>query len=158
MGHSRLASGPISRSFIGAWNNNKSLGKWLKPTTDTDGFVSQADDRAKQSVRARHETVNWRLKKWGYLKQVWCHDRWLHKTVFAAVAVITQLAFKSDEPPYQCRYQLFWTLKLSFVDYLILLTYYLLYFLRLNLLLRKLSRFQSTLLTWCETQSLVVII
>ncbi len=40
-----------------------------------DGFVSRADDRAKQSVRARHETVNRRLKQWSCLKQVWGHDR-----------------------------------------------------------------------------------
>jgi hypothetical protein len=69
-----------------------------------DGFVSRADNRAKQSTIARHETVNRRLKQWGCLKQVWRHDRRLHKTGFAAVAVITQLAFENGEPPFQCRY------------------------------------------------------
>jgi hypothetical protein len=69
-----------------------------------DGFVSPADDRAKQGARARHETVNRRLKQWGCLKNVWRHERPLHKKVFAAVAVITQLAFENGEPPYQVRY------------------------------------------------------
>jgi hypothetical protein len=69
-----------------------------------DGFVSQADDRAKWTARNRHETVNRRLKQWGCLKQVWRHNRRLHKTVFAAVVVITQLAFENGEPPFQVRY------------------------------------------------------
>jgi hypothetical protein len=70
-----------------------------------DRFVSRADDRAKQSVRAKHKTVTQQLKEWSCLIQVWWrHDRRLHKTVFAAVAVITQLAFEIGEPPYQCRY------------------------------------------------------
>jgi hypothetical protein len=69
-----------------------------------DGFVSRADDRAKWRVRYRHESVNRRLKQWGCLKQVYRHELKLHKTVFAAVAVITQLAFENGEPPFQVRY------------------------------------------------------
>jgi hypothetical protein len=66
-----------------------------------DGFVPLVDDRTKWHARSRHETVNRRLKQWGCLKQVWRHDCQLHKTVFAAVAVITQLAFENGEPPFQ---------------------------------------------------------
>ena len=69
-----------------------------------DGFVSRADDRAKWTARNRHETVNRRLKQFGCLKQVWRHDRRRHNTVFAAVAVVTQLAFENGEPPFQVRY------------------------------------------------------
>jgi hypothetical protein len=70
----------------------------------SDDVVSRADDEAKKRASARHETVNGRLKQWGCLKQVFRHDRHKHKHVFAAVAVITQLAFDNGERPFQCRY------------------------------------------------------
>ena len=64
-------------------------------------FVSMTDKKAKQRARARHETVNKRLKQWGCLKQTFRHKRNKHKLVFAAVAVCTQLIFESGESPFQ---------------------------------------------------------
>ncbi len=71
---------------------------------NSDNVVSRTDARAKTRARARHETVNRRLKQWGCLKQTFRHDRHKHKEVFAVVAVITQLAFDNGEGPFQCCY------------------------------------------------------
>ncbi len=48
-------------------------------------------------VRVRHETLNGRLKNWGILSQVFCHDIWRHGDVFRACAVITQLTIEHGE-------------------------------------------------------------
>jgi hypothetical protein len=66
--------------------------------------VSLSDERASSKVTARHETVNRRFKVFGALKQVWCHDRSKHRTVFAAIVVIVQLAFELGEAPFQAHY------------------------------------------------------
>jgi DDE superfamily endonuclease len=69
-----------------------------------DEFVSLTDRKAKSRARARHETVNKRLKQWGSLKQRFRHDLGKHKLVFAAVAVCTQLCFEMGEQPFPCNY------------------------------------------------------
>jgi DDE superfamily endonuclease len=56
-------------------------------------------------VRARHETLNGRLKNWGILSQVFRHDISLHGPVFRACAVITQLAIKNGEPLFTVEYE-----------------------------------------------------
>ncbi len=56
-------------------------------------------------VRARHETLNGRLKNWGILSQVFRHDISLHGPVFRACAVITQLAIKNGEPLFTVEYK-----------------------------------------------------
>ena len=52
-------------------------------------------------VRARHETANKRLKQWGVLSQVFCHDLKKHSICFQAVAVLTQLLIENGEPLFQ---------------------------------------------------------
>jgi hypothetical protein len=69
-----------------------------------DDYVSSVDKRAKARSRARHETVNKRLKQWGCLKQTFRHARRDHKVCFAAVAVCTQLCFEHGESPFHCYY------------------------------------------------------
>ena len=49
-------------------------------------------------ARARHETLNGRLKNWGILKQVFRHHISLHGDVFRACAVLTQLTIDNGEP------------------------------------------------------------
>jgi hypothetical protein len=56
-------------------------------------------------VRARHETINGRLKNWGILSQVFRHDIRRHGDVFRACAVITQLAIKHGEPLFSVEYK-----------------------------------------------------
>jgi hypothetical protein len=56
-------------------------------------------------VRARHETLNGRLKNWGILKQVLRHQISLHGDVFWACAVLTQLAIDNGEPLFGVDYE-----------------------------------------------------
>ena len=68
-------------------------------------YYSRVDKQAKKRARARHETVNKRLKQWNCLKQKFRHHELSkHKKLFTAVAVITQLCFEAGERPFHCRY------------------------------------------------------
>ena len=67
-------------------------------------FISRSDRRAKKRVRARHETINNRLKKFNSLHHKFRHRVHKHKLVFKAVATIVQVAFDIGEKPFQCRY------------------------------------------------------
>ena len=44
----------------------------------------------KSKARARHETVNGRLKTYAILQKTFCHDKALHGLVFAAIINIVQ--------------------------------------------------------------------
>ena len=53
-------------------------------------------------ARARHETVNSRLKIFNVLgAQYFRHNISFHSSCFRAVAVITQLSFENGAPPFQ---------------------------------------------------------
>ena len=71
-------------------------------------IVTQNDARDEKhkkqmsDVRARHETVNGRLKQWKALSSRWRHDKDKHHIVFRAVAVIVQLRIMNGFPPFQC--------------------------------------------------------
>jgi hypothetical protein len=70
------------------------------PGNDVSAKKSEMQGR----VRARHETLNGRLKNWGILSQVFRHDFLLHGMVFRACAVVTQLAIKNGEPLFEVEY------------------------------------------------------
>jgi hypothetical protein len=54
--------------------------------------INPEENRAMQGrVRARHKTLNGRLKTWGILSQVFRHHITMHGNVFWACAVVTQL-------------------------------------------------------------------
>ena len=55
-------------------------------------------------VRARHETLNGRLKAWGILSQVYRHDILRHGDVFRACAIVTQLAINDGEKLFEVEY------------------------------------------------------
>jgi hypothetical protein len=58
------------------------------PGNDTN----PAENRGMQGrVRARHETLNGRLKNWGNLSQFFCHHIMMHGDVFRVCVVVTQL-------------------------------------------------------------------
>mmetsp|Transcript_13384 Transcript_13384/g.25123 ORF Transcript_13384/g.25123 Transcript_13384/m.25123 type:complete len:294 (+) Transcript_13384:69-950(+) len=61
--------------------------------------------RMKMNARARHETVNRRLKQFNCLKY-FRHDKQLHVHCFNAIAVITQLAIANGEPLYHVQYKI----------------------------------------------------
>lgn len=55
-------------------------------------------------VRSRQETVNRRFKQWKILHDVYRGDLTMHRDIFAAIAVITQLAINNGEKLFQVEY------------------------------------------------------
>lgn len=53
-------------------------------------------------ARARHETVNGRLKTWKSMSTCFRHSKDKHHLVFRAVAVIEQIKIMNGRPPFQC--------------------------------------------------------
>lgn len=68
--------------------------------------VGTENEKAMQDIaRARHETVNSRLKIFNVLgAQYFRHDIAFHSSCFRAVAVITQLSFENGSPPFQVEF------------------------------------------------------
>jgi hypothetical protein len=56
-------------------------------------------------VRARHEMLNRRQKKWGILSQVYHHNIMWHGNVFRVCAVVMQLTIENDEPMFNVEYK-----------------------------------------------------
>ena len=52
-------------------------------------------------LRARHETLNGRLKTWGCLRQIYRHDRNQHHMLLQAAAVIAQVNISLGNPLFQ---------------------------------------------------------
>ena len=67
-------------------------------------YVNRSDKRAKDRARARHETLNGRLKNWGCLSQTYRHHLKKHILVFRAVVVITQISIDKGETLFQTNY------------------------------------------------------
>jgi hypothetical protein len=65
--------------------------------------VPQEEKRGMQA-RARHETLNGRLKTWGILSQVFRHSILRHGDVLRACAVLTQLTIENGEPLFEVEY------------------------------------------------------
>jgi hypothetical protein len=63
-----------------------------------------AEYKKKKAARARHETINGRLKNFGILQQTFRHPLNKHRHVFMAVAVLTQLTIDRGNRPYQVDY------------------------------------------------------
>ena len=58
---------------------------------ETPTGINNADQRMKQLARARHETINRRLKQWNVLQRVFRHGTEKHCNVFLAVLNITHM-------------------------------------------------------------------
>ena len=67
------------------------------------------EEEMKSAARARHETVNRRLKIFRVLKDTFRHDLNKHIFCFDACAVVTQLNLQSFEPIYQVDYQIIYS-------------------------------------------------
>jgi len=93
---------------------NKVLTHFLEPgewVVADEGYTGYADKivcptnagilpylrRMQGRARARHETLNGRLKNWGILSQTFRHRIQLHGTVFRACAVILQVGIINGE-------------------------------------------------------------
>jgi hypothetical protein len=110
----------------GAWPDVKifrdSLKSFLGPNERVEadnGYVGEAPLHVKcpksfanpvenlkmqETVRARHETMNNRLKMWGCLQQRFRHDPLKHADVFRAVMVMTQLSINEGERLFNVQY------------------------------------------------------
>ena len=84
-----------------------------------DGYVGEAPLRVKcpacvttqqekhnmmKRVWVQQETINRRFKQWQILKQVFRHDIRVHRDVFAAISVITQLVIENGELLFSVQY------------------------------------------------------
>ena len=63
---------------------------------ETPTGANDADQYMKSVARARHETINKRLKDYGALGKRFRHSRHLHGKVFYAVANLTHLAMSTE--------------------------------------------------------------
>ena len=54
-------------------------------------------DNVQASIRARHKTINGRLKKWRVLSDRWRHAPHKHGVMFRAIATVVQLGLETDE-------------------------------------------------------------
>lgn len=66
-----------------------------------DNANNTAHGKAMNRARARHETINRRLKTWRSLKQVFRHGRRKHHLVFQSIVVLTQIAMENGQAPFQ---------------------------------------------------------
>jgi hypothetical protein len=64
----------------------------------TPNGLNDADQRLQTVLRARHETVNGRLKRFRILRNTFRHDLNLHRGVFLAIANIVQLEMELEYP------------------------------------------------------------
>ena len=69
-----------------------------------ESAVSQADRRAAGRARARHETINSRLKTFKCLSVKFRHPLEKHVTFFGAVTVFVQVGIMNGEKPWQLAY------------------------------------------------------
>lgn len=65
-------------------------------------YMSKQEQQEKSQLRARHETLNHRLKTWGILKQQFRNNKKLHQYVFYAIAVMTQMSIDNGDVLFAC--------------------------------------------------------
>jgi hypothetical protein len=74
------------------------------PKADKPTGYNTESQKMKARVRARHETINSRFKKFGILRKPFRHDISKHRMVFLAVAKICQIGLMEDEPSFEIDY------------------------------------------------------
>ena len=71
---------------------------------ETPTGYNNADQYMKGVARARHETINGRLRRWGILRCRYRHNLEDHGRWFLAIANITQIIIEHEEPAFQIEY------------------------------------------------------
>lgn len=66
-----------------------------------DSFRTIEHKNAMNTARARHETINGRLKTWGILKNVFRHGSEKHHIAFRSVLVLVEISIENGCPPFQ---------------------------------------------------------
>ena len=82
---------------VGADNGYKGDDKVLTPNDS----INDVHKKAMSNARARHETINRRLKTWGILKQVFRSKLAKHHIAFRSVLVLEEIAIENGHPPFQ---------------------------------------------------------
>lgn len=72
---------------------------------DTPTGINNDEQYMKQCARARHETINKRLKQFLILSHKFRYPLHKHATVFFAVANITQMIIEKEGAPFQVEYK-----------------------------------------------------
>ena len=62
------------------------------------------DERERSVAKARHETANGRLKQFGALSNIYCHNVKNHGQVLMAIANIVQIQIEEECPLFQVEY------------------------------------------------------
>lgn len=69
------------------------------------GGGGERQRKAKTVARQRQETINRKFKEWKILQSRYRHDVKFHKTVFRAIATITQIDLRSAQFSFQVEYK-----------------------------------------------------
>ena len=72
---------------------------------ETPTGENTADQRMKRTVRARHESLNARLKKWAILSDRYRNSLEEHRLYFDAIVHITQTVLLREAPLFQLDYK-----------------------------------------------------
>lgn len=72
---------------------------------ETPTGLNNADQKMKKEARARHETVNGRIKNFRILSNVYRNKIENHQTVFMTICVITQISIQAESPLFQVYYK-----------------------------------------------------
>ena len=73
------------------------------PQENTGGLREQV--LCKSKVRARHETMNARLKEWAVLRTTFRHQVSKHRAVFRAIIVLSQIKIENGHPLFKVNYK-----------------------------------------------------
>ena len=80
-------------------------GEPLKIDAPDDMIDGELQRLCKSTVRARHETIHSRMRRWSILGHVFRHAIQKHEVVFRAVAVLTQLGISSGDRLFHVNYK-----------------------------------------------------
>jgi hypothetical protein len=64
-------------------------------------YIKDVHKKAMSNVRARQETINRRLKRWGILKQEFRSKLAKHHIAVRSVLVLEEIAIENGHPPFQ---------------------------------------------------------
>jgi hypothetical protein len=89
---------------LAPWEKFVCDGGYHGPKADKPTGYNTESQKMKARVRARHESINSRFKKYGILRKHFRHDISKHRMVFFAVANICQIGLMEDEPTFKLAY------------------------------------------------------
>lgn len=70
-------------------------------TCTPNNYKNEEHKKSMSRARARHETINGRIKFWGSMQQVFRHEREKHHLLFRSVLVLVQTSIENGNAPFQ---------------------------------------------------------